>query len=70
MREATSRARSAPPQEFAVQLGPVLEQLSVRSPERGHELHHDLGQVALEVAVAAAVVLLLEVLDRAPVSEE
>jgi hypothetical protein len=52
-------------------VGAVVEQLERAVAERRHELDDHLGEVLLEVAVAAAGVLLLEVVDRAwPVSAE
>ena len=57
-----------PALEHVEQLGLVVEQLEGPLAERRHEVDHDLGQVLLQVAVPAAVVLLLEDGDRARAS--
>jgi hypothetical protein len=50
---ATAAARSAPLARMPVELGRVVEQLGHPGAERGHGLDDDVGNLLLEVAVAA-----------------
>src|SRR5689334_5873508 len=51
--------------EDRVELGGVVEQLQRAVAERRDDLHDDVGEVRLQVAVALAVVRLLQVVDAA-----